>query len=81
MIKHPLIDCSQSSTIKKTKSELLDSSSGGAARIKVSNKYIVNNSDGEVCKNESQEVEDLRKRVEAQQAEITRLRNQQRELS
>lgn len=62
----PLIDSSQSSTMKKTKSELPNSSSGGAARIKVSNKYIVNNAEAEGGKNESQEVEDLRKRIETQ---------------
>jgi uncharacterized small protein (DUF1192 family) len=60
---------------------LPNASTGGAARIKVSNKYIVNSSEGEGGKTECQEVEELRKRVEAQQAEITRLRNQQRELS
>ena len=52
--------------MKKTKSELPNSSSGGAARIKVSNKYIVNNAEAEGGKNESQEVEDLKKRIEAQ---------------
>jgi phage terminase Nu1 subunit (DNA packaging protein) len=60
---------------------LPNASSGGAARIKVSSKYIVNNAEDEPGKDESQEVEDLRKRIEAQQAEITRLKNQQRELS
>jgi hypothetical protein len=60
---------------------LPNASTGGAARIKVSNKYIVNNAKGEGGKTESQEVEELRTRVEAQQAEITRLKNQQRELS
>jgi hypothetical protein len=45
--------------IKKTKSEIPTGS-----MLKVSNKYIINGSNDEIRKNENQEIEELKKRVE-----------------